>query len=44
MEMILFLIVALAAFNLVTFVWGFDSRDGIKSTQSELRQQWPASY
>jgi hypothetical protein len=44
MEIILFLIVALAAFNIVTFVWGFDSRDGIESTQSELRQQWPASY
>jgi hypothetical protein len=44
MEIIFILIIALVVFDIVTFVWGFDSRDGVESTQSELRQSWPASY
>jgi hypothetical protein len=44
MEIIFILIIALVVFDIVTFVWGFDSRDGVESTQSELRQRWPASY
>ena len=44
MEIILILIIALMVFDLVTFEWGFDSRDGVKSSQWEKRQRWPASY
>jgi nitrogen fixation-related uncharacterized protein len=44
METIVILLILLVAFNVIVFLWGFDSRDGIESTQSELRQRWPASY
>ncbi|HXX79809.1 MAG TPA: hypothetical protein VEI53_15045 [Ktedonobacteraceae bacterium] len=44
MEMIALLLILLVVFNVAVFLWGFDSRDGIESTQYELRQQWPASY
>ncbi len=44
MEIMLILIITLVVFDIVSFVWGFDSRDGIDSPQSELRQHWPASY
>ncbi len=44
MEIIFILIIALVVFDLVTFVWGFDSRDGVESSQWEQRQRWPASY
>lgn len=44
MEIMLILIIILVVFDIVSFVWGFDSRDGIDSPQSELRQRWPASY
>jgi hypothetical protein len=44
MELMLILIITLVVFGIVSFVWGFDSRDGIDSPQSELRQRWPASY
>jgi hypothetical protein len=44
MELTLILIIALVVFDVVSFVWGFDSRDGIDSPQSELCQRWPASY
>jgi hypothetical protein len=44
METILILIIALVIFDLVTFVWGFDSRDGVESSQWVKRQRWPASY
>jgi hypothetical protein len=44
MEIILILIIALVVFDIVTFVWGFDSRDGVDSPQWEWRQRWPASY
>ena len=44
METIAILLILLVTFNVIVFLWGFDSRDGVKSTQSELRQRWPASY
>ncbi len=44
METIALLLIALVVINIAVFFWGFDSRDDIKSPQSELRQQWPASY
>jgi hypothetical protein len=44
METILILIIALVIFDLVTFVWGFDSRDGVESSQWVKRQRWSASY
>jgi hypothetical protein len=44
MEIMLILIITLVVFDIGSFVWGFDSRDGIDSPQSELRQRWPASY
>jgi hypothetical protein len=44
METILILIIALVIFDLVTFAWGFDSRDGVESSQWVKRQRWPASY
>ena len=44
MEIILILIIALVIFDLVTFVWGFDSRDGVESSQWEKRQRWSAPY
>jgi hypothetical protein len=44
METIAILLILLVILNVLAFLWGFDSRDGIKSTQWELRQQWPASY
>jgi hypothetical protein len=44
MEIIFILIIALVISDLVTFVWGFDSRDGVESPEWEQRQRWPASY
>jgi hypothetical protein len=44
METIVILLVLLVTFDIIALLWGFDSRDGIESNQSELRQQWPASY
>ena len=44
METIVVLLILLVTFNVMVFVWGFDSRDGFESTQCELRQRWPASY
>jgi hypothetical protein len=44
MELMLILIITLVVFDVVSFVWGFDSRDGMNSPQSELRQRWPTSY
>jgi hypothetical protein len=44
MEIILILIIALVVFDIGTFAWGFDSRDGIESSQWKQRQSWPASY
>jgi hypothetical protein len=44
METILILIIALVIFDLVTFVWGFESRDGVESSQWVKRQRLPASY
>jgi hypothetical protein len=42
MEMIFILIVALVVFDLVTFVWGFDSKDGVASPEWERRLNWRA--
>ncbi len=44
MEITFILIIALVVFDIGTFVWGFDTRDGIESSQWERRQRWPASY
>jgi hypothetical protein len=44
MEMILILIVALVVFNIVTFVWGFDSRDGVDAAEWERRRNWVAFH
>ncbi len=44
MQTIAILLILLVVLNITVFLWGFDSRDGIESTQSELRQRWPASY
>ncbi len=44
MEIIAILLILLVAFNIIAFVWGFDSRDGVESSQWEQRQRWPASY
>ncbi len=44
METIAILIILLVAFNAITFLWGFDSRDSVQSTEWERRQRWPASY
>jgi len=44
METIAILILLLVTFNILVLLRGFDSRDGIESNQSELRQRWPASY
>jgi hypothetical protein len=44
MEIIVILLILLVAFNVIAFLWGFNSRDGVESSQSELRQRWPASY
>lgn len=44
METIVILLILLVTFNVIVFLWGSDSRDGFESTQSELRQRWPASY
>jgi hypothetical protein len=44
MEMILILIVALVVFDLVTFVWGFDSRESVDSPEWERRRNWEAFH
>ena len=43
MEIILILIIALVVFDLVTFVWGFDSRESVASPEWERRLDWGAS-
>ena len=43
MEMIFILINALVVFDIVTFVWGFDSRDGVESPEWERRMDRQAS-
>ncbi len=43
MEMILILIVALVVFDLVSFVWGFDSRESVASPEWERRLDRRAS-
>jgi hypothetical protein len=37
MEMIFTLIIALVVFNVATFLWGFDSRDGVDSPEWKRR-------
>ncbi len=44
METILILITALAVFDIIAFLWGFDSRDNVNSSQWEQRQHWLAPY
>ena len=44
MEIILILIIALVVFDIVTFVWGFDSRDGIDSPEWLRRLVRGASF
>jgi EamA domain-containing membrane protein RarD len=44
MEIIAILLILLVAFNIIAFLWAVDSRDGVESSQWELRQRWPASY
>ncbi len=44
MEIIVILLILLVAFNIMAFLWGIDSRDGVESSQWELRQRWPAPY
>jgi hypothetical protein len=44
MEIIVILLILLVAFNVIAFLWGFDSRDGVESTEWERRQRWPDSH
>ena len=44
MEIILILIVALVVFDLVTFVWGFDSRESADAAEWERRRNWEAFH
>jgi hypothetical protein len=44
MEMILILIIALVVFDIVTFEWGFDSRDGVYAAEWERRRGWKAFH
>jgi hypothetical protein len=44
MEIIAILLILLVAFNIIAFLWGADSRDGVNSSQWEQRQSWPAPY
>jgi hypothetical protein len=44
MEIILILIIALVVFDIVTFVWGFDSRDSIDSPEWVRRLVRGASF
>ena len=37
MEIMLILIIALVVFDLVTFIWGFDSRESVDSPEWEKR-------
>ena len=43
MEIIFILIIALVVFDIVTFAWGFDSRDGVESPEWERRLDRQAS-
>jgi hypothetical protein len=43
MEIIFILIIALVVFDIGTFVWGFDSRDGVESPEWERRWDRQAS-
>jgi hypothetical protein len=43
MEIILILIIALVVFDLVTFVWGFDSRESVDSLEWKRRLDRRAS-
>ena len=42
MEMILILIVALVVFDIVTFLWGSDSRESVDAAEWERRRNWVA--
>ena len=44
MELILILIVALAVFDILTFVWGFDSRESVDAAEWERRRHWLAFH
>lgn len=44
METIFILIIALVVFNMVAFVWGFDSREGIDAPEWERRRYWEAFH
>jgi hypothetical protein len=43
METIVILIIMLVAFNVATFLWGFDSRDGVESPEWARRRDRQAS-
>ena len=43
MEIILILIIALVVFDLVTFIWGLDSRESVDSPEWEKRWDRQAS-
>lgn len=43
MEIILILIIALVVFDIVTFVWGFDSRESVDSPEWKRRLDRRAS-
>jgi hypothetical protein len=44
METIIILLLILAAFNVATFLWGFDSRDGVDSPEWVRRRSWRAFH
>ena len=43
MEIIVILLILLVAFNVATFLWGFDSRDGVDSPEWKRRLDQRAS-
>jgi hypothetical protein len=43
MEMILILIIAVVVFDIVAFVWGFDSKESVDSPEWERRRERQAS-
>ncbi len=40
MEMLIFLLIVLVLFAVVSLRWGYDSRDGINSPEWEKRTRW----
>ena len=44
MEMILILIIALVVLDIIAFVWGFDSRDGVDAAEWERLRNWEAFH